>query len=90
MTVYCVSYDLNKLGQRYAKVYEELKKSPKWIHLLDSTWLIATSESAQQLSDRILKHTDENDRFLVIKVTREYQGYLSQDQWDWINQNVTY
>lgn len=28
MPVYCVSYDLNKAGQNYNALYEELKKSP--------------------------------------------------------------
>lgn len=46
MTVYCVSYDLNKAGQNYNDLYEELKKSPNWWHHLDSTWLIVTNETA--------------------------------------------
>lgn len=88
MTVYCVSYDLNKAGQNYNALYEELKKAGTWWHYLDSTWLIDTSLTAQSLSDRLLKHIDSNDRLLVIKVTRDYQGYLPKEAWDWINQRV--
>ncbi|MER0217466.1 MAG: hypothetical protein DU481_15165 [Nitrosomonas sp.] len=86
MTVYCVSYDLNKQGQNYHALYEELKKLP-WAHPLDSTWLIATSESAQQLSDRLRKHLDNNDFILVIEVTN-YAGWLNKDIWDWIRNNI--
>jgi len=89
MAVYCVSYDLNKSGQNYNDLYEELKSSSSWWHYLDSTWLVSTSESASQLSDRLKKHMDDNDNLLVIKVTRDYAGWLSQKAWDWIKQHVT-
>lgn len=88
MNVYCVSYDLNKAGQKYAALYEELKKSSSWWHYLDSTWLIYTSESAKALSDRLKTHLDQNDNLLVIKVTSEYAGWLSQEAWDWINKYI--
>jgi len=90
MTVYCVSYDLNKSGQNYNALYEELKKSSNWWHYLDSTWLILTGETADELSNRLRKHLDDNDNLLVIKVTRPYAGWLKKEAWEWINQNVTY
>lgn len=90
MTAYCVSYDLNKAGQNYDALYEELKKSPNWCHPMDSTWVIITNESSQQLSDRLRKHLDDNDRLLVIKVVRPYAGWLTQEVWDWLDKNIPY
>lgn len=90
MTVYCVSYDLNKAGQNYNALYEELKKSPGWCHPLDSTWLISTHETADQLSNRIRAHLDNNDSLLVIKVIHPYAGWLPEKTWEWINQHVTH
>ena len=89
MKVFSVSYDLNKTGQNYSELYEELKKSTSWWHYLDSTWLIYTHESASQLSERLLKHLDKNDRLLVIRVTNDYAGWLTQEAWNWIRQYVT-
>lgn len=88
MSVYCVSYDLNKAGQNYNALYDELKKSPGWCHPLDSTWLISTRETAQQLSDRLRNHLDNNDTLLVIGVTKEYSGWLPQATWDWMRQHI--
>ncbi len=88
MQVFCVSYDLNKPGQNYENLIKELKSSKLWWHYLDSTWLIKTNESANQLSTRIRKHTDSNDQLLVIRVTKDYSGWLPQKAWDWINNNV--
>lgn len=89
MTVYCVSYDLNKAGQNYSALYDELKASPGWWHNLDSTWLVQTHESADQLCDRLLRHLDQNDRLLVIKVVRPFQGFLTEKAWEWIRSHVT-
>ncbi|BEA52155.1 MULTISPECIES: hypothetical protein [Enterobacteriaceae] len=88
MSVYCVSYDLNQAGQNYNALYDELKKSPGWCHPLDSTWLISTGETAQQLSDRLRRHLDNNDTLLVIGVTKEYAGWLTQDTWDWMRTDI--
>lgn len=88
--VYVVSYDLNKSGQEYEGLYEELKNSAAWWHYLDSTWLIYTSESADQLYSRIGKHIDENDYALVIEVKRNYQGWLPDKAWEWIREHVSY
>lgn len=89
MPVYCVSYDLNKSGQNYDDLYQSLESSAGWWHYLDSTWLVATEESAEQLSSRLLKNLDSNDSLLVIKVVREYQGWLTKEAWEWIDQHVT-
>ena len=88
MSVYCVSYDLNQAGQNYNALYDELKKSPGWCHPLDSTWLISTGETAQQLSDRLRRRLDNNDTLLVIGVTKEYAGWLTQDTWDWMRTDI--
>ncbi|GAA4168017.1 SinR family protein [Sphingobacterium ginsenosidimutans] len=88
--VYVVSYDLNKSGQDYEGLYGELKKSPAYWHYLDSTWLIYTSESANELYDRIGGHIDRNDLALVIEVRRNYQGWLPEKAWEWIRQHVSF
>ncbi|QDE47883.1 hypothetical protein EIN43_27015 (plasmid) [Enterobacter hormaechei] len=86
MSVYSVSYDLNQAGQNYNALYDELK-SPGGA-TFDSTWLISTGETAQQLSDRLRRHLDNNDTLLVIGVTKEYAGWLTQDTWDWMRTDI--
>jgi hypothetical protein len=88
MAAYCVSYDLNKVGQNYSALYEELKNSASWWHYLDSTWLIYTQEGVHQLTERIRRHMDDNDRLVVAPIRRPIGGWLPQDAWDWINNYV--
>ena len=88
MSVYCVSYDLNKAGQNYANLYEELKNSQSWWHYLDSTWLISTPETAEQLFQRMKPHIDNNDSMLVIGVTSARSGWLTNDAWEWLTKHL--
>jgi len=80
-----INYDLKRPGQNYAALYDAIKKCGSWWHFLGSTWLVDTSLSAKGVWDRIAPHLDKNDFVLVIGVTRNYQGQLPQDAWDWIN-----
>lgn len=86
--VYIVTYDLKAPNRDYNGLYEELKKSPKWWHYLQSSWLIQTSETPDQIWNRIHMHIDANDYALIIEVRDNCQGWLPKDAWDWIHTNV--
>ena len=89
MTVYAITYDLNRPGQNYQDLYDEIKGlGAYWWHYLDSMWLVSTNLSANQVSERIRKHCDTNDHFLVIRVVANYQGWLPEEAWSWINRHV--
>ena len=88
MRVYVVSYDLRKPGRDYKGLSDELQHSPGWWHYLDSTWLIATSESANELYKRLVYHLDRGDNILVIQAGSDRQGWLPKDAWNWIQQNL--
>lgn len=88
MPVYNVSYDLNAPGKNYTDLIKELENSPLWWHYLKSTWLISTNETPAQLWDRLSVHADQNDSFLIIEVRNNSAGWLKQEAWDWINNNV--
>ena len=88
MVVYNVSYDLNKSGKNYNGLYDEIKKTD-WAHILDSTWLVSTNETATQLRERLRTQMDDNDYLFVSKVNKtEYDGWLNQKYWDWLIQHL--
>ncbi|HGY4398009.1 hypothetical protein AB2J17_05785 [Citrobacter freundii] len=84
MAIYHVSYDLNKSGQNYQGMYDELMETD-YCHYAESSWLIDTSETAEQVWSRLSSSVDENDTVLIIRVTTPYQGWLSKECWDWLN-----
>ena len=83
--IYAINYDLKQPGQNYEALHEAIKSCGVWWHYLDSTWLVDTNLTAQSIWQRLEPHVDKNDSVLVIGVTRDHQGWLPQEAWDWIN-----
>ncbi|HVY19352.1 MAG TPA: hypothetical protein VHA70_04630 [Bauldia sp.] len=81
-----MNYDLKKPGQDYSSLFEAIQSCGDWWHHLGSTWLLDTNLTAQGIWNRIEPRVDKNDFFLIIGVTRDYQGWLPEDAWKWINE----
>ena len=86
--VYVVSYDLLKAGQDYKGLFDELQASSSWWHYLESTWLISTSQSANELYDRLRRHLGQGDSILVIQAGTDMEGWLPKEAWDWIQREL--
>lgn len=84
--IYAIDYDLKRPGQNYEALHEAIKSFGAWWHYLDSTWMVDTSLNAAGVWKKLEPHVDGNDYLLVIGVTRDYQGWLPKEAWDWINQ----
>ena len=85
---FLVTYDLNVPGRDYTNFYEEIKNSERWWHFLDSSWIVITEESPQEIWNRVGEHLDNNDFMLIIEVRDNVQGWLPKDAWDWIHEYV--
>lgn len=83
--IYAINYDLKQPGQDYSGLHEAIRSCGDWWHYLGSTWLVDTNLGAAGIWKRLDPHVDRNDRVLVIGVTKEYQGWLPKDAWEWIN-----
>lgn len=86
---YLITYDLNRPGQNYDKLYEAIKKLGTWWHCLDSTWLVISSKSAKEIRVYLKSYFDFNDSLLVIKTC----GVGSWDGFDdncskWLKDNL--
>ena len=88
MKAYTINYDLKTPGRNYDSLYVEIKKSSKWWHFLESTWIILTDETPNQVWDRLASNVDKNDYLLIIEVRDNVQGWLPKEAWDWIHANV--
>ncbi len=91
MAVYMVTWNLNKERGNYDAArqafikhlerYDNVKDSG-----LESVRWISTTGAASQLEADLRSKLDSNDRIFVTKLIREnYEGWISQATWDWIN-----
>jgi hypothetical protein len=89
-TCFSVNYDLRaKAKPDYEGLIEELKRSSYYWHFLESTWLIATNETATELWQRIKQHIHGADSLLIIEVRDNASGWLSKEAWKWIRKYVS-
>ncbi|MHB8124692.1 MAG: hypothetical protein ACYDEJ_03450 [Desulfitobacteriaceae bacterium] len=89
MAAYMITYDLNKQGKDYKGVYDAIKESAiNWCHYWDSAWLIKSNLTVQQIADNIKPHLDGDDRLIAIEVKQNYQGWMTEEQWKYIRENI--
>ncbi|MDC4817776.1 hypothetical protein QDT73_16230 [Acinetobacter baumannii] len=87
MTVYSVSYDLNKEGQNYENLIAEIKNFNGYCKVMKSYWFVCSNDSAESVSNRLRQHIDNNDYLLVMEISTNRQGWLNKDVWAWLKQN---
>lgn len=85
--LYFVSYTLRP-PRVNKELLNELMQFPDWWHYLDYTWLIATTETADELYNRLAEHLHDTDFIVILEIRGDftYQGWLPQGAWDWISQ----
>ena len=89
--VYMITYDLNNPGQNYDKVIQAIKDSSTgiWCTYWKSSYLIKSNLStANDVFSKIEPYLDKNDRVLVIEVKNNKQGWLKENEWEYINESI--
>nr|WP_321026305.1 hypothetical protein [Clostridium neonatale] len=88
MHVYMISYDLNKPGQNYSKVHEDIESLGVWCHYLDSTYLVKSYYSIFDAEKIVTQHLDSSDKLIICEIDKPVRGWLSNDNWNWIHSNL--
>lgn len=89
MKSYLIGYDLNKSGQDYATLIEQIKTLGNWWHCLGSTWIVKSNNSAVEIRNHLLNYIDNNDELLVVCLTGAgaWSGF-SNDCSKWLKDNL--
>lgn len=86
MPVLLVAHQLNNDAHDYAPLYEAIKTNANgWVHHITDAWIVNTALSANDFAHKLLPFILKSDRLLVVRITAEYQGWLPQEAWDWLN-----
>jgi hypothetical protein len=90
MAVLLITYDLNREGSSrsdYTEILKQIKKTA-WARLSESSYAIETSETPEQVFNRLQPHLDPNDYLTVITLNRPWYGRQSQTVLDWLKQRL--
>ncbi len=88
MTVRLITYDLNKPGQNHKKVLDKIKAYGSWAKLSESSYAVETDQSPTDIYKAFKPLLDKNDDFLVITLTRPWNGQASKDVIDWLQHRL--
>lgn len=90
MAVICIVYDLHSPGQAWSKMDEAIESLQQGGgRAFNTTWLLATSMTPNQVYERIAHVTDQNDKLMVFRATTPgvWKG-LNQKWTDWLQENL--
>ena len=86
MAVLLITYELKSSTKDYASFFKTIQdSSSRWWHYLKDTWIIETTVSADNVAKKLYPHMEEPDRLLVVRIRKDYQGWLAKDAWSWLN-----
>jgi hypothetical protein len=86
VSILLITHALNNQQKNYAPFFEAIKTNCDfWWHYFDATWIVATSHTANSFAQLLYPHIETNDRLVVVRITRDYQGWMPQEAWDWLN-----
>ncbi len=86
MPVLLITYTLKNNEKDYSQLFEAIKNNSNgWWHYLKDAWIVNSSLDHQEYADRLYPFIEKTDYFLVVKITKNYQGWLPKDAWDWLN-----
>ena len=82
-----ITYDLNTPGKDYDNIIKTIKdcSTGVWCTFWKSSYLIKTNKSVDDIQSELKPFLDSNDRLIIIEVKKNYQGWLIEEDWDYIN-----
>lgn len=88
MSSFIISYDLIS-SKDYSKLYETLRNYDYYAHVLESVWIIKSSDNSTTIRDNLKDYIDSDDKLFVAKLTGESAWWnLSKEVSDWIHNNT--
>lgn len=84
-----ITYTLKQPDGDYKRFFNQIKKSDKWCHFIESTWIIISEQDSDYWSDILMPLIYETDTLMVIEVKiQDINGYLSEKAWKWLQKNI--
>lgn len=88
--VYAITYDLNKAGQDYPRLYKTIEGMGLTIHPLQNLWFLSVSSqhNASTITDALRSVIDNNDHIFVCRVTTDWNGWMPKTAIDWLQGKI--
>lgn len=88
MNQYMISYDLNSPTKNRLDVENSIKSLGNWCKYVSTTFLVSSYKSLNEVQSIATNYLDSNDQMIICKIQKPINGWLSQEQWNWIHNNL--
>ena len=86
---YIIAYDLHPPGQNYKQVEEKINQLEETCKILNTTWIVKTTQTAHEIYDLVEPALDRNDRIFIAPINLATSwGYLNAEIATWINARI--
>jgi len=91
VNVLLITHALNNKFRNYSPLFTAVKENSfQWWHYIESTWIVTTDHTADTFARVLYPHIENTDYVLVVKIHKDYQGWLPKEAWDWLNEKSFY
>ena len=88
MYKYMISYDLHAPINNRDAVQDAIKSLGSWCKYVSTTYLVKTSLPIKEVQSICTKPLDENDRMIIAEITGYVHGYLTDEEWQSLQQDI--
>lgn len=85
---YIVVHEPSQPVQKYQPLYAELQNSFKWARYMANTWIVLRYDALFEMHSKIIPLIFNTDRLLIMPAKGPGAGWLPQEAWNWIDENV--
>lgn len=91
MAVYNITYDLNnEISRRdHTSIRKAIQGFPSWRKICDSSYLVDTDMSAEEVFAILSPYVDHDDNVMVLPIYRPYAGRNHSEVLQWMEERVT-
>ncbi|WP_237173027.1 hypothetical protein [Paracandidimonas lactea] len=90
MTVYLVTYDLNREINRPPIVDKIKNTGTSWARLSESSYAITHFGTPDDVYNALRPLLDQNDHIYIITLKQPWQGFGPTEVNEWLNKNLNY
>ncbi|UCC11803.1 MAG: hypothetical protein JSW02_10730 [candidate division WOR-3 bacterium] len=88
MNLYLVSCDLKKAGRDYSTLLKIFMSTESHLYLLESTWILLTKKSMDEMFTKIRNAVDKNDYFIIVDIKgQQKMGRLPEKAEEWFKKH---
>ena len=77
MATILIAYDIHpSTGDAYERVTDAIRSLGEWWHHLESTWLVKTYRTPQQIRDLLKECVGSDDQLLIIDISQDAAAWF--------------